>query len=195
MQCVSLTAASVLPSLRCLEITQQGVSNMSDWTGIIQTYVVIRKGSTATKPRPVSNDDFVLVDIPKYAGEWPQLCQVPSPPAPPEGMIIVHLPHGAPPLRRVCHPTFPLQDVTTTEARTTPGKAGTTTTGKASARGRHFTSASRGGPARPRGLGAAARPAPQPQRGPAAAAPRRPVWRPPGAAITPQAARKRARHQ
>lgn len=29
------------------------------------------RGTTATKPRPVSNDD----DIPKYAGEWPQLCQ------------------------------------------------------------------------------------------------------------------------
>lgn len=42
------------------------------------TRVVIGKGSTATKPRPVSNDDFVLVDIPKYAGEWPQLCQVVS---------------------------------------------------------------------------------------------------------------------
>lgn len=42
------------------------------------TRVVIGKGSTATKPRPVSNDDFVLVDIPQYAGEWPQLCQVVS---------------------------------------------------------------------------------------------------------------------
>uniref|UniRef100_A0A8W8MM29 DUF7869 domain-containing protein n=1 Tax=Magallana gigas TaxID=29159 RepID=A0A8W8MM29_MAGGI len=38
--------------------------------------VVIGKGSSASKPRAVSNDDFVLVDIPKYAGEWPQLCQV-----------------------------------------------------------------------------------------------------------------------
>lgn len=36
----------------------------------------IGKGSSASKPRAVSNDDFVLVDIPKYAGEWPQLCQV-----------------------------------------------------------------------------------------------------------------------
>lgn len=38
--------------------------------------VVIGKGSSVSKPRAVSNDDFVLVDIPKYAGEWPQLCQV-----------------------------------------------------------------------------------------------------------------------
>lgn len=35
MQCVSLTAASVLPSLRCLEITQQGGNDFNNMAALM----------------------------------------------------------------------------------------------------------------------------------------------------------------
>uniref|UniRef100_K1RG72 Uncharacterized protein n=1 Tax=Magallana gigas TaxID=29159 RepID=K1RG72_MAGGI len=56
MQCVPLTAASVLPSLRCLEITQQGEVKYT----LIMTYM--KSGSTITSRLLKTNDTFFFFE-------------------------------------------------------------------------------------------------------------------------------------